>query len=688
MNLERPLEGLLRPPLEWYSTFTALIVSMFLVNYGEEFLLPISLQNITILFLLGFASLRFKNGYRIYRYQCNLKKMPNYTMSSKQLPISKNRLFLGKGFHWTSLHTQRLRDLDLPYNLTYRYPSQLYQSARKFECYAESKKSLTFLAKLLAMDSCFNPFRPYPKIGGESCLHGISEVEHNIFVDLISRAGHVLVLGTTGVGKTRFAEILIGQDIRRGDVVIVLDPKGDADLLKRVYIEASLAGRAADVLVLHLGFPEFSARYNPIGSFTKITQVATRVTNGLPSTGQAASFKEFAWKYVNLVAKAIVAMGVKPTYRLISFYITRLDQLLVKYVETIFGKEDLHFEEMLKHYIRENTKETKSGELKIPTCMEAIIVYAQNILLLRNQQSLQLITNDLLSDLFAACRIDKTYYDKITASVGPLLEKLTSGNVAEILSPNYSDVEDTRPIFDWLQVIRQKKIVYIGMDALTDSAVSSAFGNAALSDLASIAGHLYNFGLDHGFNNLQAPSDLPRVNIHSDEFNEIIGDEFIPILNKARGAGFNVTAYTQTWSDVLARLGSTAKAGQVAGNLNTVILFRTKESETVERILSQLPKIPILRVTPASSSNDTPLGGDGGYYQSSNSDHYAHSDVRLIEQTDVLNLPKGQAFAVLEGGKTYKLRMPLPTAEHIQLPHSLTDLLQKMHEQEQLLKTV
>ncbi len=35
------------------------------------------------------------------------------------------------------------------------------------------------------------------------------------------------------LGKTQLAEILITQDIRRGDVMIVFDPKGDADLLRR-----------------------------------------------------------------------------------------------------------------------------------------------------------------------------------------------------------------------------------------------------------------------------------------------------------------------------------------------------------------------------------------------------------------------------------------------------------------------
>ena len=62
-----------------------------------------------------------------------------------------------------------------------------------------------------------------------------------------------LIQGVAGIGKTRLAEILITQDIRRGDVVIVFDPKGDADLLRRVYAEAKRAGRGRDFYLFHLG---------------------------------------------------------------------------------------------------------------------------------------------------------------------------------------------------------------------------------------------------------------------------------------------------------------------------------------------------------------------------------------------------------------------------------------------------
>ena len=54
---------------------------------------------------------------------------------------------------------------------------------------------------------------------------------------------------------------------------------------------------------------------------------------------------------------------------------------------------------------------------------------------------------------------------------------------------------DNRPIFEWLEVIRRKGIVYVGLDALTDTTVASAVGNSMFADLVSVAGHLYKHGL-------------------------------------------------------------------------------------------------------------------------------------------------------------------------------------------------
>jgi len=153
----------------------------------------------------------------------------------------------------------------------------------------------------------------------------------------------------------------------------------------------------------------------------------------------------------------------------------------------------------------------------------------------------------VLDGLRSAVRYDKTYFDKIVASLLPLLEKLTSGKIAQLLAPNYSDLNDPRPIFDWMQIIRKRAVVYVGLDALSDAEVAAAVGNSMFSDLVSVAGHIYKHGIDDGLPGASANTKIP-VNLHADEFNELMGDEFIPMINKGGGAGIQVTAYTQTLS--------------------------------------------------------------------------------------------------------------------------------------------
>jgi conjugative coupling factor TraD (TOL family) len=667
MSMHTPLEGLLRPPVEWITTMAAFVVALLLVTYPSAFLLSDRLLHGFTYVLILFGCYRFKQGFKVWRYQKKLKRMPTYTVTSKQLPASSSKLFLGKGFLWTAKHTQRLRDLDLDYNLHFKYQSWLKNWSRQKEFQWEKKPFLKYIAKIIKKDHWLNPFRPYPEIGGEPSIHGVADNEENVAINLVERASHLLVLGLPGVGKTRFAELVISQDIRRGDVVIVLDPKGDAELLRRIYIEAKLAGREQDILVFHLGFPDQSCRYNPIGNFTRVTEVANRISNQLPSSGEAAAFKEFGWQFINSIAMALVAMGEKPDYQKVKFYITKMDILLERYLDFWLPQVDLNFERWVNEYIA-----SKSSEANEEKRLKALVAYVKHH---------ELIQNPIFDDLHNACRYDQEYFSKITASLGPLLKKLTTGKSAELLSPDYADIVDDRPILDWLQVIRNKQIVYVGLDALTDPVVAAAVGNAMFSDLVSVAGRLYKFGLQDGFYKTEKPQPLPRICLHSDEFNEIIGDEFIPLLNKARGAGFTVTAYTQTWSDVEARLKTAAKAGQVAGNIGTVVMFRCKEAATVEMFLSQLPTVPILRVIPASSSSDTSHGEEGIYYRSTNEDRFTHSEQRLIEQNDVLNLPKGQAFCLLEGGKLYKLRMPLPTQNEVNIPKNIESLVTAMRSQ-------
>ena len=283
--------------------------------------------------------------------------------------------------------------------------------------------------------------------------------------------------------------------------------------------------------------------------------------------------------------------------------------------------------------------------------------------------------------LLSAVQYDRTYFDKIVASVLPLLEKLTTGRTAELIAPDYFDLHDPRPIFDWMEVIRRGGIVYVGLDALSDQTVASAVGNSMFADLTSVAGRLYKHGLTHGLPELpgEAPAARPVLSIHADEFNELIGEEFVPLLNKAGGAGYQVTAYTQTWSDVEARIGSRAKAGQVAGNFNTLIMLRVRELATAEMLTRQLKEVPLYSLSQNSGVSDSSEPLSPVDFVARNEDRLTMAEAPLLTPGDLMELPKGQAFALLEGGQLWKIRIPLPEARDDPcMPESLAAIAEEM----------
>ena len=479
-------------------------------------------------------------------------------------------------------------------------------------------------------------------------------------MDLGERVGHTLVLGTTRVGKTRLAELLITQDIRRGDVVIVFDPKGDADLLRRIYAEARRAGCLDDFYLFHLGYPELSARYNAIGNFSRITEVATRIANQLPNEGNSAAFKEFAWRFVNIIARALVALKRRPDYQQVRRYINDIEPLFVEYAGHCADVAGIENWVML---VEERSADIK--ERNLPNALRGRSMEAIACMRLLQEK---VIYDPVLDGLISAFKYDKTYFDKIVSSVGPLMEKLTTGTIAGLISPDYQDEQDTRPIFEWMEVVRRKGIVYVGLDALTDTTVASAVGNSMFADLVSVAGQIYKHGVDPGLDHDQRQENrgsakrlsTPTISLHADEFNELIGDEFVPLLNKAGGAGFQVTAYTQTWSDVEARLGNRAKAGQVAGNFNTLLMLRVKELDTAAMLTDQLPRVEVFTLMSVSGVDDSSDPGSGVDFKSRNEDRISVSEVPMLTAADMVTLPKGQAFALLEGGQLWKIRIPLP----------------------------
>ena len=691
-----PVEALLRPPVEYYAASTYFALALLTAMAPGLLMLTPGVAYVTTLVMAVLGVRRYRQGACIRRYQKGLRRLRPYIMNSRKLPVSRHRLFLGLGFEWDGRHAQRLADLHRTEGRCYKEPTRIYRWARAFETRHEHGIFFSAFQAMLgaitrtaerhrwflpAMALRFiienNPLSSLPPVGGEPALHavGIYEGERPIYMDLRDRVGHTLVLGTTRVGKTRLAELLIAQDIRRGDVVIVFDPKGDADLFRRMYAEAKRAGRLDDFYFFHLGYPDISARYNPVGSFTQITEVAGRIAGQLPGEGQSAAFREFVWRYVNVIAKALTGLGRKVDYDQIKDLGQDIEPLVQDYLTMLATRADPTGRWQREvEFIIDAFRDNDNKDYRVPR--EMLSRDHAVVALLRYCKDKGLF-DSVAASLARTYEYDRGYFDKLVSSLLPLMEKLTTGMASELLSPDYLDQADERPIFDWNQIIRSGGIVYIGLNALTNPEVAGAVGGAMFADLTSMAGRIYTHGVDQGLPGRGRKGIA--VNIHADEFNELIGDEFIPMLNKAGGAGYQVTAYTQTWSDVEAKLQDRAKAGQVAGNFNSIVMLRVRELATAEMLTSELRQVEINHLMTVSGTTDSSDPDSDTHFTSRTEQRITTQQVDLIQPNDLITLPKGQAFALLDGGRPYKLRLPLADGRDFKgMPDTLTQVAQDM----------
>lgn len=642
---------------------------------------------------------RWREANKVQRYQKGIRNLPLYIMNSGQLKVSYKQQYLGMGFKWSTKHTQRLFDLELTKNQKYEEQTAAYQRVRRF-CYNhENTPYLKPIVDWLDSNHPLNRWKPLPDLGGRPALHavGMYEGEQPILQSLSSRVAHTFVQGTTRVGKTRLAELLIAQDIARGDVVVVFDPKGDSELYARCYTECKKAGRLDNFYGFHLGFPEDSAQYNPVGSFLKLTEVASRIAGQMPGEGQSLAFKEFVWAFTNILTQGIVGIGKTPSYPLMKAYAQDMEPLFVEFLSLLFEKylgneykaEINRIEKVLP--MKPDDRRAAGLDITLPRSMQDRSTFGKAHYVLFTQKRDQMMMTDTEKDtalsLMKGYQTDQSYMAKLVASLEPFLAKMTTGAVSKLIAPDFSDM--SKDVFSFSQIFQSGGVVYVGLDALSDPEVAATVGNSMFADLTSVAGRIYKHGKHYGLPTLNSKNKSnyePKICLHADEFNELAGAEFIPMLNKAGGAGIQVTAYTQTAADIRARLGDADKAKQMEGNFNTLISLRVLSEDTAMLLTEKQSKVTVSRLQDISGASDNADIDSDVHFTSSTQTRDITQETDLIRTTDLTKLPKGQAFALLDGNNLYKLRIPwLKPTKDDELPESVSQVAASMRERYQTL---
>ncbi len=469
---------------------------------------------------------------------------------------------------------------------------------------------------------------------GVRWLHGIELEEEPIFQPMKHVEGHTLITGTTGSGKTRLFDLLITQRILAGESVIVLDPKGDAETRENMRRACNHMGDPGKFISFHPGFPQESVRLDPLANFSRPTELASRIAALIATSSGGEVFKDFGQMAMNNVIQGLLLIDARPSLTRLRRYLEGGTEVLV--LQAVTNYIERQAPDFTQDFNAVLTKVEKASVMK--RAAAAVRFYREFV---QPEKP-----NSDLEGLLTMFEHDKAHFSKMIASLLPIMNMLTSGDLGAMLSPERTDQDDERPIYDTRKITERNKVAYIGLDSLTDGMVGSAIGSMVLSDLAAVAGDRYNYG-----------ENLRPINIFVDECAEVINDPLIQLLNKGRGAKLRLFVATQTIADFEARLGDAAKATQVLGNINNNISLRVIDPDTQKYITDNLPLTRVkyvMRTQGMSSDSNDPamFGGNHG-------ERLMEEESPLLQPQLLGYLPNLEYIAKISGGRVVKGRLPI-----------------------------
>src|SRR2546423_3761220 len=263
---------------------------LYVVYAGGQGLLPPAWLLGLGFFAACMAGHRLRQSLDVLAVRASLCGKAMQVLTTRRLEMltrDPDQVFLGFGFEWLPQHSQRLYELA---KLDYKH-------------HAVSPRLLRWLG--YAVDP-----QPDAEIG-LPFIHGVEPQERVLYRPLQNFEGGTLLVGTTQSGKGVALGSLLTQAIRRGDVVVFIDPK-NSRRLRRIVQRACQDYREADTfLEFHPAFPETGVRLDFTFNWQKPTEIASRIQSVMPAD-TAGAFTAFGWEAVNVVVQGLVGLEDRP----------------------------------------------------------------------------------------------------------------------------------------------------------------------------------------------------------------------------------------------------------------------------------------------------------------------------------------------------------------------------------------
>lgn len=605
----------------WLIGLLVMLIAGLLMRLPVAYVIAISLITVAALAFRAFQA------FKLWDFFLALGGQPftkiTFQEMQRKAASCKGELWLGTGFNWTPRHAELANEV-LQRDFRQVQPPQ-------------------WVARLLGKASASREFVGMPWI------HGLGRgSETDITIPLKFMEGNTTLVGAPGSGKTTLYRLKVFQAALRGDTVIVIDPKNDRDLKNALQEAAIRAGAGDRFIAFDPAHPTTSIRYDPMANWSRDTEAAKRVTDVVVTfSGGADNFTSYTWSVLQTFTDALLYVGRRPSLRMFRALVetgpeSLMEEVFIKFFQEKYGAE---FMQHIEADIRVASSSKKRDASTLSPRLGGMMAHYKSL-------PFDQRTTQAVNGLLETVEHNREHLGKMLTSLKPALIALTAGDLGDLLSPNQSDLNDTRPIFDSGKITKGKYIAYIGLDSMTDSVTASAISTLILADISAVAGSRYNYA---------DRSELAeRTELIIDETGEIISLPLVTLLNKARGSGLRIIVAMQSFADITTKLGSTAFMEQVLDNTQNLIALRTKGDTTTKQIVRMIGKTKTNKISKSLSAGSR--SDDAGLHiTGSEGTSVSKEDVALFPEELIARLPNFEYIGYFAGGNVIKGKFPILT---------------------------
>lgn len=349
-----------------------------------------------------------------------------------------------------------------------------------------------------------------------------TKIEELIIEDR-ERNTHTGIIGTTGTGKTKLLQTMIEQDIKRGWDVIVIDPKGDTDLLVHIYKTCKETNRLENLMIVS-PFKKNTNKINPLAKHFIPEELVFHIT--APITSGEQFFQNIAKEFASIVINGILLM--------MEHEVTLRKALTLNTIANYCSYDGLA---KLKHQIE------KYLEIQDPKISEKVY---------RMVSSMKQILDS-----------PPDYFNKVGGNLRTILTVLTTGSYAEFIAYNEEN--------EFLERLEKGKgvVMYIETGSMLEKNMSEHLARIIGAMIQTSAGRM----------NARNERYKRPVALYIDEAYRGIYLGIENLFDKGRSVGLHITVSFQSISQFKEVVGPNLTQ-TILDNINNWIIFRIPSPDT------------------------------------------------------------------------------------------------------------